>query len=104
MTLEEELRRADQAQRLLEDPLFKAAREDVIQQMKGARLSASPADTNLHSKLILMEQVADRFFGYFEQIAQTGKFASLELQQQENRQRGLMDRLQSYLSWGRNGL
>lgn len=104
MTLDDELRRAAEAQRWLDDPLFKAAREDVLGQLRAARISAPTTDTMLHSKLILMEQMADRFFGYFEQLAQTGKFARVELDQIEARRKGLRDRLASYASFGRNGL
>lgn len=104
MTTEEELQRAQQALRLLDDPMFKAAREDLYGQLKAARASAPTTDSNLHSKLILMEQMADRFFGYFELIAQTGKFARLQLDQDEARKKSFADRMLSYANWGRNGL
>jgi len=104
MSPEQEMERARQAQRLLEDPLFKAAREDVYGQLRAARISAPTTDANLHSSLILMEQMADRFFGYFQQMAQTGQFAQLHLDELEQRRRGLAERLKSYATWGRNGL
>jgi len=88
----------------MEDPLFKAAREDVYGQLRAARISAPTTDTLLHSKLILMEQMADRFFGYFTQISQTGQFAQIHLDELEQRRRTLSDRLKSYATWGRNGL
>lgn len=104
MTPEQEIQRAREAQRWLDDELFKAARGDVYGQLKAARLTASTTDTLLHSKLILMEQMADRFFGYFEQLAQTGKFAQMQLDDIERQRKGLKERLMSYAQWGRNGM
>lgn len=104
MTPEQELARAHEAQRWLDDALFKAAREDVYGQLRAARIAAPTTSVELHSKLVLMEQVAERFFGYFEQLAQTGKFAALELQQQEQQRRGWAARMRLYATMGRNGL
>lgn len=104
MNLEQELSRAREATRWLEDAFFKAAREDVYAQLKAARSAAPLAATELHSKLILMEQCADRFFGYFDQLAQTGKFAKLELDAQESRFRAAMEHVKSFATFGRNGL
>lgn len=104
MNVEQELQRAREAQRWLDDPTFKAAREDVYAQLKAARIAAPTTDTILHSRLILMEQMADRFFGFFQQIADTGKFAQLHLDDVERRQKGLRERLASYAMFGRNGL
>ena len=84
--------------------MFKAAREDVYGQLKAARISAPTTDTALHSKLILMEQMADRFFGYFEQIAQTGKFARLELDRQDQMRSREAARMASYFQGGRAGI
>lgn len=104
MTPEQELQRGAEARRWLDDPLFKAARDDVYGQLQTARRSAATTDTALHSKLILMEQMADRFFGFFEQLAQTGQFAQLHLADAERRQQSTMERMLSFARSGRNAL
>lgn len=104
MTPEQELRRAGEAQRLLDDALFKAAREDVYGQLRAARIAAPTTATELHSRLILMEQIADRFFGYFDQIAQTGKFAQDYLTGQQEQRKSWAQRMRTYAQMGRAGL
>ena len=84
--------------------LFKAAREDLYGQLRNARIAAATTDSLLHSRLILMEQMVERFFGYFDQLAQTGQFARLFLDQEEARKKGFADRLASYMSFGRAGI
>lgn len=104
MKPEEELQRAREATSLMANPLFKQAREDLYGKLQALRRAAQPTQTELHSRLILMEQLADQFFGFFEQIAQTGIFAQDFMEQTERRNRGFMQRLQQYVSLGRNGL
>lgn len=101
---EEELQRAREAQAFMDAPLFKLARDDLYNKLQSLRRSAQPTQTDLHTRLILMEQLADQFFGYFEQIAQTGQLASDFMEQAEKRNRGFMERLQQYASFGRNAL
>jgi hypothetical protein len=104
VTPEQELQRAREAQRLLDDPLFKAARENLEGQLTQLRRDVPIGQTEMHTRLILMGQIADRFFGYFEQIAQTGLLAQVHLDDLEKRRRTLSQRLQSYAQWGRNAL
>lgn len=104
MNPEEELHRAREAQSLMDAPLFKQAREDLYGKLQSLRRAAQPTQTDLHTKLILMEQLADQFFGYFEQIAQTGLFAKDFMDQAERRNRGFMERLSQYVAFGRNRL
>ena len=104
MNLEQERARAQQALRLLDDPLFKEAREDVYAQLRMSRIAAPTTQSDLHTKLILMEQLADRFFRYFELLAQTGQFAQIEIDRQEAQRKSFADRMQSYISWGRSGI
>lgn len=104
MTPDEELQRAREAQRWLDDPMFKAARADMEGQLVQLRRDVPIGQTDMHTRLILMGQIADRFFGYFEQIAQTGKFAQLHLEELEQRRRTIGQRLAAYAQLGRNGI
>ena len=104
MTPEQELQRGAEARRWLDDPLFKAARDDVYGQLQAARRAASTTDVLLHSKLILMEQMADRFFGFFEQLAQTGQFAQIHLADQERKRQSALAQMMAFARGGRNAL
>lgn len=104
MSPEEELRKAAEAQRWLDDKLFMAARADVYAQLQASRRAAKTTDGVQCADLVRLEQIADRFFGYFEQLAQTGKFAQLDLDRAERQRRGMMDGLLSFAKFGRNGL
>jgi hypothetical protein len=101
---EEELQRAREAQSLMDHALFQQAREDLYGKLQSLRRVASPTQTDLHTKLILMEQLADQFFGFFEQIGQTGLFAKDFMDQTEKRNRGFAERLSQYVAFGRNRL
>lgn len=104
MTPEEEIRQAGAAQRIIEEPLFKKAREDVYAQLRASRIGAATTDTALHSKLILMEQIADRFFGYFDAIAKSGKLAQLNIDEMERHRQGFRERMMAYARFGREGI
>jgi len=104
MNLEEEMRRAGEARQMLDAPLFQQARKVIEEQMALARQRVPIDNTLMHTRLILMEQVAQSFFGYFEQIAQTGKLAQFELDQQEQKQRSFAERILSFRSAGRSAI
>lgn len=104
ITPEEELRRAGEARQVIDAPVFQAARADFYRKLEQARRSAPLAAVELHTKLILMEQVADQFFGYFDQLAQTGRMAEDFLADQQ-RQRGIRERaIQMWQHLGRGAL
>lgn len=104
MNLEEELRRAAEARQLIDSPLFQQARKVIEEQMANARRRVPIDNTAMHTRLILMEQVADSFFSYFEQIAQTGKLAQFEIDQQAQKQRSFAELIMSFRSSGRGSL
>ena len=85
------LERARQARAMLDSALFQEARKDLEGQMQHLRRTVAISSSEMHTRLILMEQLADRFFGFFEQLAQTGQMAELELAEEERR-RGLIER------------
>lgn len=77
--------RAGEARQILDAPIFQAARKQLEDQLAQVRRAAPIRDTDLHTRLILMEQLAANFFDYFEQIAQTGRMAEIQLRQEEER-------------------
>lgn len=103
MTPEQELQRAASMERLLDDPLFKEARANLASDLAQLRASVPIADTLMHTRLIMLEQIAAKFFGYFEFTAQTGKLAKLQLDELEQRRKTLGDRLRIYQTLGRSG-
>lgn len=101
-TLEEQLRAAGDARHVLDNPVFQAARADLYERMRQARKQAPITAHDLHAKLIIMEQLADQFFDYFELVLQTGKLAQAHLDE-ESTQRSLRDRgLALFRTLGRN--
>lgn len=104
MTPEEELRRAGEAKQILNSALFLEARKNLEEQLASLRRSVPIRETEMHTRLIIMEQIKENFFGFFDQLAQTGRMAELHLQEKE-RQRGLLERgLLMFRTAGRNGL
>ncbi len=102
MKLEDELRKAQEARRLLESDHFKEARAHVAETLATARRKAPLTATEMHTRLIMMEQVAAQFFGWFDQCALTGKMAQLQLAQAEQQQKSYLEGLKSFMTGGRN--
>jgi|SRR5579885_2981831 len=103
-TEEQQLQRAGEARQILESPIFQDARKDLESQLAQLRRQVPIGQTEMHTKLIMMEQVADRFFGYFEQLAYTGKLAQLHLEEQEQKKRSLAERILMFRTTGRGSL
>lgn len=86
MDPESQVRRADRARRLLEDELVKEAREQ-IERTLWETFKASPLrDVEGREKLRLMQDVADKFFGYLAAVVQDGELAKLDI---ESKKKGL---------------
>lgn len=104
MDRENELRRAAEAQSLLDNPLFVEARKNIEGQLAQARRDVPMGADAMHTRLILMEQLASKFFGYFELLAQTGRMAELELEQRRNWAQEMKKRYDMFKTMGRNGI
>jgi hypothetical protein len=83
-TPEEEIRRAEEARTILSSPVFVEARERLEGYLSAQRRKVPIRDSDMHTKLILMEQLWSQITDYLEQLSQTGKFAELELRRREN--------------------
>lgn len=104
MTSEQELRRAGDARQVIDSVIFQEAKTSLEDQMAHLRRSVPIGATEMHTRLILMEQIAGQFFGFFEQLAQTGRMAELHLDEQR-RQQSLMEKgLAIFRTGGRNAV
>lgn len=104
MTPEEELRRARDAERLVNDPMFQEGRKYLEAQLSQLRRDVPIHQTEMHTRLILMEQLALRFFGFFDQAIQTGKFAQVRLAEEEKRRSLREQAVAMFSRHGRNAL
>jgi hypothetical protein len=102
MTPDEELRRAREAESLMNSPLFVEARQSLERQLTSLRRDVNIHATEMHTRLILMEQLSAKFFSFFEQALQTGKMAQVRLQD-DARRRTLQERaVDMFRRQGRN--
>lgn len=87
MTPEQESVRGRDAQTLLDSTLFREARAFIEENMRTLRRHVPIQDQDMHTRLILMEQLWGNLIGWFEQTALTGKFAELEIEKKTRLQR-----------------
>lgn len=85
MTPEQEVIRAGQAHELLNAPLFKEAKTMIEDSLAQQRRKAGIRDVEMHTKLILTEQLWRNLEDYFLQIAETGKLAQFEIARKKRR-------------------
>lgn len=64
---------------ILDSPMFKEARERVEGTIAHHRRRVPLRETEMHTRLILMEQLWMQLVDFLEETAQTGKFADLEI-------------------------
>ena len=100
--LEAERLRAGEARQIMEAPIFVAARRHLEEQLANSRRKVPLRDTDMHTRLILMEQLAGTFFDYFEQLAQTGKMAEMQLREAEEKRSIYEQGLSLFRQRGRN--
>lgn len=101
-TPEEQLRAAGDARHVLDNPVFQKARAELYDKLRQARRQAPITAHDLHAQLIIMEQLADQFFDYFELVLQTGKMAQAHLDETQSQQ-SLKERgLALFRTLGRN--
>lgn len=104
MSPDQELARAGEARQMLNSSLFQEARASLESQLAQVRRSVPISATEMHTRLILMEQLKEQFFGFFEQLAQTGRMVELQLEEQRH-QRGLIEKgIAMFRTSGRNAV
>lgn len=93
MSPEEELIRAGDAQRMLDNPMFMEASKRVLDGLASQRRQVPMRDTEMHTRLIIAEQLWANIEDWLKQTAETGKFAEFTLRQRETAKRGLFGAL-----------
>lgn len=81
--LEEKIRRANEAQALLNNPLLKEAFDGVRESLQRQREEVKLRDTEMHTLLILAEQNLSNLERYLRGVIETGKMADFTLRQQQ---------------------
>jgi hypothetical protein len=104
MTPEQERLRAGEAEQLLKSPMFQEAKKHLEEQLAHIRNTVPISDSDMHTRVILMGQLANTFFSYFEKIMQTGKFADMRLREEQEK-RTLAERgVALWRQMGRNSI
>lgn len=80
-TPQEELIRAGHANEILNSALFVEMREHVESMLKAQRRAVPLTETEMHTRLIITEQLWGNLVEWFEQIVQTGELAAKQIQQ-----------------------
>lgn len=93
--LRQEQIKAAESEQVLQNPQFKAACEYVDAMLRESRRQVPIRDTAMHTQLIQMEQIWQRFVGFLEESLTTGRLANLQLQQEETRMEWLRNKVAS---------
>lgn len=78
-TPEDEVVRAGQAREVLENPMFREAVAFIEEGLKSQRRAIPLRETEMHTKLIVTEQLWENLKDWLEQTAQTGQLAQLQI-------------------------
>lgn len=102
MSPEEEIIRAGEARQILDSRMMKEARENLEAQLSHLRRSVPIKDTDMQSRVILMEHMYVLLMAWFEQIAQTGQMAEITLRERERQRNFLEQGVMMFKRMGRN--
>ncbi len=102
MDLQTEIQRAGEARQILDSAMWQAAKATIESQLSQARRNVPIKDQDMHTRLILMDQLWGSLLAYFEQIALTGKMADIQLRQEEERRSMFQEGVAMFRKLGRN--
>jgi len=94
-TPEQEVERAMGAQQVLDNEIFKEACIRIEEGLAAQRQRVPMREVDMHTKLIMLEQLWVQLRDYLQQVADTGKFAKDVIEQRESRQKTLLERVLS---------
>jgi hypothetical protein len=104
MTPEQEIIRAGEARQILEATLFVEARKHIEGQLAYLRSTVPISATEMHTRLILMEQLWAMLTGFLEQVMVSGRMAQMTLEQQRQQQSLLERGIAMFRTGGRGRL
>lgn len=81
---EEELIRAGEARQILESRMFQEACSRVAESLAAQRRQVPLRDTEMHTRLILTEQLWGNLNDWLTQAVETGKFAEFTIKQKRD--------------------
>jgi ABC-type uncharacterized transport system substrate-binding protein len=81
MDLEKDQRSGGDAQFILNHDIFKDAWKAVEDALKAQRLKIGFKDTEMHTRLVIAEQILDMVKKHIENVVATGKLSELQLRQ-----------------------
>jgi hypothetical protein len=79
MNPEQEIRRSADARFILSHDLYKEAWNATADALTQQRRKVALKDTDMHTRLIMAEQVLDSVRRYIEDVVNTGKMAEIQL-------------------------
>lgn len=82
MTPEEEIRRGAEADMILNHPLFKEALQHIDTTLAYRRDQVPPTAKDMHTALILAEQMWNQIKKYIQEVADSGKLGRLSLERE----------------------
>ena len=88
-TPQEEIVRAGQAKEIVNSVLWQDACKHIADNLAAQRQQVPLRETEMHTRLIIAEQVWGKFQDFFQQIIDTGQMAEITLANQ----RSLMQRM-----------
>lgn len=89
MSPEEEIVRAGEAKQLLDSRVFIEACQRIEESLAEQRRRVPIRDADMHTRLILTEQLWSNLKDWLQMTADTGRFADFAIQQREAAKRGL---------------
>lgn len=88
-TPEEEIARAGEAKRIIESQMWLDACQHIARFLAAQRQAVPLRETEMHTRLIIAEQVWGKFQDFFQEIVESGHMAEITLANQ----RSLMQRM-----------
>jgi hypothetical protein len=94
MSPEEELIRAGEARQIIDSRMFQEACQRISESLAAQRRQVPMSNTDMHTRLILTEQLWGNINDWLMQAVETGKFAEFSLKQK----RDIADRMRAAVS------
>jgi len=78
MTREEEVVRGGEAKRVLENPMYQEAVENVREGIYSLMQRSAMGDEKTHNRLVIALQLVSQIEGHLKMVMQTGKMAEMQ--------------------------